>query len=482
MGTPVSPGNPVSDPVGPLLLRIAAPASVGFFFNTMYNLVDTYYGGRLGTDALAALSLSFPVFIILLALGQGISTGSSALIANSLGAGDTRRAVVLQAQAVSFALVVTALTIPPLLLALPGIFRFMNASPGVLESALRYARVITAGSFFLILNGVLNAGLTARGDTRTYRNFLIGGFFANIVLDPLLMYGVTVGGSEGAVVLGSGGGALSGGTLTGAGGGITVIPAMGEAGIALATVGIQAVGVTYLLRGIRRTGSFAGAHLAMFRPRAHLIREIAGQSFPSALNFMMISLGTFVITYFISRYGTEPVAAYGAALRIEQVALIPTIGLNIALATMVGQNNGAGRLDRVRESYHTSLKYGIVLMVVVLTPVLLLGRSLLGFFTEDAAVRSIGLRYLYIQALTFFSYVLMNQSNSVLQGLKRPGMIMWVGLYRQVLAPLAVFPLLTEGLGLEETGVWWGLVAINWSAALWTRHHAVRCMEKAEAG
>jgi Na+-driven multidrug efflux pump len=196
---------------------------------------------------------------------------------------------------------------------------------------------------------------------------------------------------------------------------------------------------------------------------------------------MTMALGTFVITYFVSRYGTNAVAAYGAALRIEQVALIPTIGLNIALAAMVGQNNGAGRPDRVVQSYRTSLLFGLLIMVGVLTPVLLFARTIMRQFTESAEVITIGMSYLYIEALTFYSYVAIHQSGSVLQGLKRPGMILWASLYRQIPAPLLVFTLFTGPLAMGVRGIWWGLAVVNWSAALFLFWYTARQLRRCAA-
>ncbi|MCF7929628.1 MAG: MATE family efflux transporter [Spirochaetales bacterium] len=455
-----------------LLIRMAAPASVGFLFNTLYNVIDTYWGGQFSTDVLASLSLSFPVFLILLSAGMGIASGTSALIANALGGGSRERAYLYQGQAIGLSVAVAAVLIVPMILSLRSIFTFMGAEPALLDTAFRYSSILVGGSVFFIINAVFNASLTARGDTKTYRNFLILGFLLNIGLDPLLMFGLDIGG-------------------------FTLIPPMREAGIALATILIQAVGSVYLGRKMIQAGGLgpgpdtasspaadtaapAPSRLGLLRPRLEYWREIGGQGAPAALNMAAMALGTFVITSFVARFGTSAVAAYGAALRIEQIALIPTIGLNIALATMVGQNNGAGRLDRVRQSYRTSLLFGLILMAFILTPVLLFGRSLIGLFTSDSRIISIGLRYLYIQGITFYSYVLMNQSNSIMQGLKRPGMIMWIGLYRQIAAPFLVFSLLTTAAGLGVDGVWWGLVIVNWTAALFTLWWSRRLLRIAE--
>ncbi|MFP4152114.1 MAG: MATE family efflux transporter [Alkalispirochaeta sp.] len=443
------------DEIPELIRRIAIPASLGFFFNTMFNVVDTYFAGQLSTDSLAALSLSFPIYFIIAGIGIGIQSGAGALIANALGADDTTRAVRLQSQAIVLAVGVTVAIAIPLYLALPGIFTFFGAEGAVLAGGLRYMRVITAGGVAIVTANTLNAGLQARGETRVFRNLLIAMSVLNVGLDPLLMFGLSVGG-------------------------VQLVPAMLEGGTALATVGLYASGIGYLLyRGVH-LGVFSGATPRDFIPHRELLREITGQSTPAALNFMIMTLGSFVINYFISRYGRDPIAAYGAALRIEQIALLPLLGINVALATLAGQNNGAGRLDRVREALAASIRAALKVTAVILPAVLLLAPWLLGIFTETARVVTIGRRYLYIQGITFFSYILINLSSSILQGLKRPGMIMWIGLYRQLAAPFLVFPLLAYGLGMEENGVFWGLAVVNWSAAIVLFFYARRILARAE--
>ncbi|MFP4211308.1 MAG: MATE family efflux transporter [Alkalispirochaeta sp.] len=443
------------DEIPELIRRIAIPASLGFFFNTMFNVVDTYFAGQLSTDSLAALSLSFPIYFIIAGIGIGIQSGAGALIANALGADDTTRAVRLQSQAIVLAVGVTVAIAIPLYLALPGIFTFFGAEGAVLAGGLRYMRVITAGGVAIVTANTLNAGLQARGESTVFRNLLIAMSVLNVGLDPLLMFGLSVGG-------------------------VQLVPAMLEGGTALATVGLYASGIGYLLyRGVH-LGVFSGATPRDFIPHRELLREITGQSTPAALNFMIMTLGSFVINYFISRYGRDPIAAYGAALRIEQIALLPLLGINVALATLAGQNNGAGRLDRVREALAASIRAALKVTAVILPAVLLLAPWLLGIFTETARVVTIGRRYLYIQGITFFSYILINLSSSILQGLKRPGMIMWIGLYRQLAAPFLVFPLLAYGLGMEENGVFWGLAVVNWSAAIVLFFYARRILARAE--
>jgi len=448
--------NITTEPIPKLVAKIAIPASIGYFFNTMYNLVDTYFGGRISTGGLAALSMSFPVFIILLSLGVGISSGAGALIANAIGAGEEEKARRYHAQALTFALAISIVTSGIMQALLPAIFKLLGATGDTLTSALRYARVLVAGGTLFVLNNTLNAGLTARGDTRSYRNVLIVGFLLNIGLDPLFLYGLRIGG-------------------------VTVIPAMYESGIALATILIQALTFLFLIYRVRKSKILQGISIADYKPDGPMMREIIGQATPSALSMMTMALGTFVITYYVSKYGTAGVAAYGASIRIEQVALVPTIGLNVALATIVGQNNGAKRLDRVTQVFKLTLLAGLVIKVCMLTPILIFARPLMKIFSSEPEVIRIGISYLFIEAVTFYSYVVLHQANSVLQGLKKPAMIMWVGLYRQIPAPLAIFSLVVFVMKAEVSGIWWGLAFVNWSAALFVFFYALRLLRRRKA-
>ena len=410
-------------------------------FNTMYNIVDTYFGRFLGTDGLAALSLSFPLFFVIIASGSGIATGATALISNALGAGDKELARRYQVQAISFGVIASiVLTVVGLLIA-ERAYRFMGANDLVLVLGMGYMRVILLGTGFFLLNAIVNAGLTSRGDTKSFRNVLFIGMILNIGLDPLFLFGFAPLG----------------------------IPAMGAAGIALATVSIQGVSLGYMLLRARRAGSCAGMRFRDYLPRRSFYREIAVQGIPASLNMMTVALGMFVINFFIARNGsTEGLAAYGVALRIEQIALLPSAGLHTAMLTVVGNNFGARQFERIRQTYRTTLLYGLVVMAVSLGIILPLAGVLMRQFTDDPLVVAMGQRYLYIEGLVYYAYVVLFSSVSFMQGLKRPMPAIYVGLYRQLIAPPIVFYLFAEVIGWGLDGIWWGIFAVTWSAALVT--------------
>ncbi len=431
----------IGEPIPRLIRKIAIPASVGMIFNTMYNIVDTYFGQFLSTEGLAALSLSFPLFFVILAAGLGIATGATALISNALGAGDEETAARYQAQAISFGVISSiVLTIVGLLVAEPA-FRFMGADDLVLPLAMDYMRVILFGTVFFLLNAIVNAGLNSRGDTKSYRNVLFIGMILNIGLDPLLLFGFAPLG----------------------------IPYMGAAGIALATVIIQGVSLVYMLWRARKQGSLRGMSVGDYIPKGKFFGEIAVQGIPASINMMTVALGMFVINFFIARSGsTKGLAAYGVALRIEQIALLPSAGLHTAILTLVGNNFGAKQFDRVRETFRTALKYGVIVMAGSLAVILPLAGVLMRQFTDDPEVIAIGRTYLYIEGLVYYAYVLLFGSVSFMQGLKRPMPAIYVGIYRQLIAPAVVFYLFAEVFNWGLLGIWWGIFAVTWSAALVT--------------
>ena len=421
------------------LRHLALPASTGLLFNTLYNITDSFWAGRLSTDALAALSLNFPLYMLNMSLGVGFSAAAGALISNALGGGKQRESRTFLSRSLTLSLIFSLTATILLLMFLTPLFRLLNAEGRVLSGAVAYGRIIVIGMPLINLAPIFSSALASRGDTKSYRNILIVGFVLNIALDPLFMYGF----------------------------------GLEEAGVALATVLIQALGVLYLLRKVLKAGGLRDVRKKDYIPNLESTREIMGQALPATANFLTMSLGTFVITWFASKFGRDAVAAYGAAVRVEQIALVPTAGLNVALASIVGQNNGAGRMGRVIKAYRLSLLCGLAVMVIILPPVLIFGRQIIGLFTDTDRVIRMGYDYLLLQGITFYSYILLFQSNALLQGLKKPGMIMWMGLYRQIAAPALIFSFFCFGLGLEERGIWLGLIPINWSAALMTLYRAV---------
>ncbi|MBI9011817.1 MAG: MATE family efflux transporter [Clostridiales bacterium] len=419
--------------------RIAIPASIGYLFNTLYNVVDTFYAGKLSTDALAGMTISFPIFFIVIALSSGLGSGTTAL--NSIALGQKREDTFhkLSKNAVFLGLIfsVMILFIAPILT--PFLFKMSGATGNAMTLGVDYTQTIFYGVLFFIMNAILNGFLNAQGDTKSYRNFLIFGFFLNLILDPLFIYGWFG------------------------------LPKLNTVGVALATVIVQCIGTIYLIYKVLKSPVFDKHDFIQAKLSPYTSKEILKQGIPSSLNMATVAIGVFVINYFILFFADAPtIAGYGAAIRIEQMALLPALGLNIAVLTITGQSYGAKDKKRMWSLYKLALKIGVTIMLMGAAIIYPLAPLLIKLFNSDPSVVDAGTVYLRIEVFAFATYVFLYTGISSMQGIKRPNFAIFIGLYRQIVLPIFLFYLLGEVFYFGIKGVWYGIVIINWSAVIIT--------------
>ena len=431
-----------------LVRQIAIPASVGMFFNTMYNVVDTFWAGQLSPEALAALSLSLIPFIGLLAVGFGLGQGACALISNALGTEDNDQASRLVAQALLLAFAVSAVIVVVGLVVTPFLYRGMGASGEYLELSLDYMNWLIYGSGVFSFALVINSGLNAQGDTKSYRNALICGFFANIILDPLFLFGWGY------------------------------FPAFGLEGVAISTVLIELGVVTYL--SVKLLSSKLGGNLCIrrFSLQIKLIFNLVKHGFPASLSIFFISLNFYVILHFISDFGKTSVAAYGVSTRIVQVMLLPSIGLNTAALSLTGFNFGANNRERVNQTWRTCFNYSLLLTAFGGILLFCFPEFLLRLFTDSEAIIEVGPTLLRVEAVLLTAYTTIFLGTSVLQGLKQPMFGMILSIYRLIVAPVIFFWVFTEILGYGLNSIWVGIFLTTASGALITWFYLNRTLKE----
>ena len=410
---------------------IAFPASVGLFFQTMYNVVDSFYAGQISTTALAAMGLSFPVFLLIIATSGGLSRGASALIANAIGADDKAGERLYVSQSLSLGVLLSVVLATTGFFAAPWLFRILGATGEYHSLATRYMNPIFAGSVFFIVSSVCNAILVSSGDSKTFSKVLVVGFFLNLILDPWFLHG------------GMG------------------LPAMGIAGIAWATVVIQMLSSAFMLVTVQRRGLLNLRPIRSLLPNLSAYRDIARQAVPACFNIMSVAFGFFVITYFLKDYGKPTVAAFGVTTRIEQIGLLPTFGLYSAIMALVGQNNGAKKYDRVGETMRVCNRVGLCLMLVTSTLIFLFAGPLMRVFTDDPEVIKIGVRYVHIMALIQWAYVMTSTHLAFLQAIKRPRYGFFESILRKVLLPLPLLWLFVEKMDSDVDAVWFTIAGAN---------------------
>ena len=418
----------LNDPISKLIKNISIPASLGMFFNSMFNFTDTYFAGNiLGKNGLGALTL-----------GSGIGTGVNVLISTSLGSGDEKKAKEYAGNGIVFAFLFSLFLTIVAFLVMPFLVKIVSTED-FYAGTLQYMNVLTMGIVFFIVTGVYNSILQSQGDTISFTKILLITVVINIILDPLF--------------LGVGG----------------ILPNFGTAGVAIATVISQMITFVYLYIKVNKIDLVKNLKKSDYKMKSENIREILRQGIPASLNMATMVMGMFVIMNAIKRLGNSDVlAGYGPAMRIEQLALLPTLGFSVAAMTLVGRNYGAGNIQRVKQIYNKILQYGLVITLLGTIFSIIFGKQLFLIFTKDADVMREGLKYLYIDAWVYFAYVLISVSIAVLQGLKKPNLGMYVGAYRQFIAPMILIFILGQLLNMREIGIWWAIFIATWSAALFT--------------
>ena len=430
-----------------LIFQIAIPSSIGMFFNTMYNVVDTFYIGQISTEAISALTYSFIIFFMLLSISFGLSSAITAYVGGALGKHKRNMARIYASNGISlFIFISFILTIISFIL-LEGIFILMGAADQVLEYALEYTYIILLGIFPMLIGLGVNAVLIALGDTKSYRNILIIGFFLNVILNPLFIYG------------------------------FYFIPALGISGVAIATVLIQYITLVYMLYKFYKTKLFQLALFFKNTPNIKAFKDLTKQAIPTSANMFLGSLGSMITMYFVSTYGFKAVAAFGIGYRVEQIILLPMLGLNTAVISLVSNNFGAKNFDRIDEVIHKSLKYGYIMSAVGVVLIALFGKYMIMVFDTDPEVVDIAYIYIIFESFIFFSFITLFISTSTLQGIKNPFMIPYISFYRQIFMPLIFFSLVVNIFDLSIIYLWISMFIIITSAAIFMKIYTKKQLE-----
>ena len=423
--------NLIKDPISTLLKKIAVPASVATLFQTLFNIVDTYFAGKISSDALSALAKSFPIYFILIAASVGVTVGGTSLIANSIGEKNKENVLRYFGQTIVYGVLLSIIVTLVGLFFAANIFSLMGSSSKVIKLGLEYTNVIFSGSIIFISVVALNSLLHAEGDTKTFRNVLILSFFLNIILNPLFIFG------------------------------FGPIPPMGMFGIGLATIVCQIIAFLLILIKITKSKTLKNISLKYFYPNLTFLNKIFFQSAPISAALFMISIGNFIILSYASRFGELAVAGYGSATRFEQILLLPVLGLNTAIISIVGQNFGAKEYLRVKQSYYQAITYGTLIMLIAGLIIFVSADKIVSIFTNDVVVINYGTIYLKISALIFPAYPVYFISNGFFMALKKSSYAMNLNIIRNVLLPIPTI-LFANFIGGSYKNFFWSYCLFNW--------------------
>ena len=424
------------DPIWTLLRRVTIPASVGSLFQTFYNLVDTWFAGRISAEAIGAIAKSFPIYFTIIAVGVGLGAATNALIGNSIGEKKIRVASLYVAQSLIFAVLVSIIVTIFGLNASNYLLGVMGSDEAGIILTREYLDIIFYGTFIVLIQISLNGTLNAQGDTRSYRNVLIFSFFLNIFLNPLFIWGYGF------------------------------IPGFGIAGLAIATVISQLIGTIYLAHKVNNCKIKEYLKLQCFIPKFEYLKPLTTQAVPVMFSMLFIGVGIFNILYFIGKFGDLATAGYGAALRVEQVFLLPVIGLNTAVLSIGGQNFGAKAYNRIRELYTKALFFGISFMTVAGVIIFFGAEFFVSLFTDNQEAVMSGAIYLKVAALIGPIYPVFFITTAVFQAVKKPLYSLYLSILRLTAFPFLSLWYVINIRGGDYEDIFYTIMVTNWAMGI----------------
>ncbi|MCF8714091.1 MATE family efflux transporter [Joostella atrarenae] len=419
------------------LLKLAFPIIMANVLQTMYQLIDTFWLGRLGANAVASVSLSFPILFLVLSLGGGLTLAGTVIVSQHKGAGDQKMVNYSASQTVAVIFFVS------IVLAFIGYYsadplmRLVGASPEILEESVTYFKVSSWGFIFLFMFFVYQSLMRGIGNVIIPMYIVLATVILNLILDPLFIFGY-----------GS-------------------IPGYGVAGAAIASIitqGISAfIGMCILFRGKNGISiSFSCMKLDW-----KWIKNLFSLGIPSSLDQSSRAMAMTAMIMLVTSYDSEVVAAYGIGARILSLVIVPALGLSIATTTLVGQNIGAGRVDRAEKVGNLSAIIAAIGLTFLGMVLFFFAEPLTRFFVpDDEEVIIIGAKFIKIMAPSFGLLGVQQVLNGVFNGAGLTAVSMLVSIAALWVIRFPVAFMLTNKTDLGYEGIWWAFPISNAMAAI----------------
>ena len=418
--------------------KIAVPMIVVFFVQNMYNIVDTAFIGRLGANAIAALTFSFPIFFILIAIGSGLGVGTNSRITRFLGAKKIKAAENTAIHGLIISIVLAVVIFIPTFIFLEPLFHLFGANLEVTKLGIEYMSIILVGLFFILPAFVMNNIFISQGDSKTPMKIDISALVLNIILDPIFIY----------------------------------LFGWGVRGAAIATVCawvFEFIVYSYLIH----RKSHLHIKKKSFNFSFKIIKDILFVGFPASLTLLLISVYVGFINRIVAVLGTEYVAGLGIAWKLENAAVIPTVALSMAVLTLVGLFYGAKRYDLVKYITYYALKVSIAYVSIVGLIYFIVPKLLLRIFTSDALLIGIAATYIRIIVFGFPLMELLWTSNRAMQGMGDgfPGVITNIIRIFVIAVPLAYVSVFVLGYGFVSIAfaMLLGSVSTSFVSFIWFR-------------
>ena len=407
------------------LVSLSIPIIIVQFLQTTYQLTDTFWVGRLGTNAIASVSISFPVIFLLISFGSGLTMAGSILAAQYKGKTDQDAINHIAGQTLLMVFFVSIVISIVGYHFSPSLIKMIGAEESVFIDAVSYLQISFLGIVFMFIYQVFHSLMRGVGNVRIPMFIILGTVLLNIILDPLFIFG-----------WGS-------------------VPAMGVAGAALATIitqGLSALAGVLILFFDKKDIRIS---INKLRFDLSLIKKMFFLGLPSSIEHSARSLGMMVMAFLVASLGTITIAAFGIGARMMSIAVIPAMGLSAAASVLVGQNMGAGKIERAERTAAISSLVGFFSLSILGVFVFVFAEGISSFFIpgESETIQSASL-FLRFVALSFG---LIGIHQPILGVFRGAGNTISPMVFTLILFWVVQFPLaytLSKHTCLAEIGIW----------------------------
>lgn len=419
------------------LFSLAVPIILANVLQTAYQLIDTFWLGRLGANAVAAVSISFPLLFLVLSLGSGLTLAGTVLVSQYFGAEDQKKVDFNSSQTISLIFFVSIFLSVLSYFSAGPLMRLIGAGPEILEDSVSYFKVSSIGFVFLFMFFAFQSLMRGIGNVMLPVYIVLSTVFLNLILDPLFIYGYGP------------------------------VPGYGVAGAAVASVITQAlsaaIGIWILFKG----KSGIKIHLNQMRPHFFTLKRIVNLGVPASIEQSTRALGMTFMVVLVTGFGSEVVAAYGIGARILSFIIIPALGLAIATTSLVGQNIGAIKIKRAEKVANLSSQiafFGLtgmgILMYFFAVPITAF------FIPNDPDVIQDAALFIKIMAPSFGLLGVQQVLNGVFNGAGFTKASMLISILNLWIIRFPVAFLLSHKTDLSYEGIWWAFPISNLIAAL----------------
>ena len=416
------------------ILMLAIPVMLNSFIQSMYNLTDTFWLGKIGTSSQAAITLVSPVQNILINFGAGITTAGSILISQYLGAKQDRQANSMANHICLCSLVFAVICAAICWISTPSIVKWLGADADIYSYSVSYLRIVVLDLPFLFMINLYTSVKQSQGDTVRPMLLNLLGVLINLVLDPLFL----------------------------------LVFRWGIAGAAFATLIAKVPSAAIAILALRRKNQLIRLDFKNFKFEKSKMASIFKIGLPTAIGGSTMQLGFLLMTKNVNAYGTTATTAYGIGNKINSIITMPANGIGSAISTIVGQNFGAGNIKRTGRSYHIALRIGAIFLFVfgMLLSRRFIAEPIVRFFTSDEAVVPLATDFLSIMAMCCWTNAFYNVTQGLFQGSGHTMITMAVDATRIWVFRFLTLWFCSSVLKMGVESVWYAVVVSNATSAL----------------